>query len=366
MDTTTSHFRDGYDLCYKRELIGPPTEIESLPQRVHRKAISRQLRALDTLSLALRFTLQRNDSLISAISIAAHHLSHSAASPLPLRPHLPPRPSRPDTNTERDAIYSRHVAAQHTMRILSGSLKQLNVALLRIPLDPAHSPLALDQTTKWPRTFYLITHSLSPTPYDSDLGFYSARGLPRHDFRAPSDTELESHRGRVGNNENRASKVVHGFQTPFIPLYTNASWAYNFASPMSGVRIHVIDSLRLQQLGVVVEPCPRDGGEASWVARFWVPVECVGKRCGFGEFVRTCGMMRIVDDHMGFSDFGRELLEVAIDEELSDDDIDRAKKVDGPVIKLGRGDKGKRKALGQRDDGGKDSRIKVLTTVVCS
>ncbi|KFY07299.1 hypothetical protein V492_07266, partial [Pseudogymnoascus sp. VKM F-4246] len=146
-----------------------------------------------------------------------------------------------------------------------------------------------------PPTFYRVTHSKSHTSHNPhNLGFWSARGLPDHNFAAPSEEDFIKHMKK------------DNFASPYISLTTDPGFACTFDAHIGGREVVEIDAVKLWRMGVCVESTVdiakefgitylgSDPGRLNyvtpshWVARYWVPAECCVATYSLSQFEEIC------------------------------------------------------------------------------
>lgn len=282
--------RDQYDLSCERPRIVPRATMP--PER--RDEITRlngEEKELARISKSLCATLKRNDALTSCINFASHRLLQNAGEgvtpvKLPKRP-LVPYPARLDTPDEKEVLNARQALALQQNQVLAETLKQINQAILHTSIDPPATP-------GQPKVFYRVTTPNSHTSYDSVMGFYSARGLPDHDFSDPSKNDFHYHVGR---------RVL--FESPYISLTTDPGFACEYGASRGGQSVYEIDASKLRKMRIDIEPTSdiaarwgfratgpdpgrlQHGTRSFWEAQFWVPNECI-RTHSFTEFRDKC------------------------------------------------------------------------------
>lgn len=300
--------RDFYDLSYHRRRRELPRKIsqgqlvEVSPDRAIRQKDRNERRyRLNRISKDLCKVLQRNDALVACISFATHLLSPAAESVTPLElPKRPLAPRRPDTDFEEEIIRARFTTAHNdfSTRILIDSLKRVNQAILQINVNSSTA-------SQKPTFFYRVTHANLHTFYDADLGFCCARWLQDYDFHEPSKDEFYTH--------VRGGKEL---ESPYISLTDDPGRAFKYGQYLldchiSDLHIFVINATKLQQMNIHIEPTTVSverwrikykGSDrlhyvtgSHWLARFWIPAECIFKKVSFPEFKEACIASEIVD-----------------------------------------------------------------------
>jgi hypothetical protein len=271
--------------------------VEVSPDRATRQEDLNERRyRLNRISKDLCKVLQRNHALISCISFATHLLPPAAESIAP--PEIAKRslaPGRPDTDFEEEVTRARLATAHDdfSTRILIDSLKRVNQVILQIIVNSS-------TTSQEPTVFYRVTHASSHTFYDADLGFCCAKWLQDHGFHEPSKDEFCAH---VGEGKE--------FESPYISLTDDPGRAFKFGQYLSDQHIFVIDATKLQQMNIHIEPTTvlaerwrikYKGSDrlhyvtgSHWLARFWIPAECIVQKVSFLDFKEACITSGIVD-----------------------------------------------------------------------
>ncbi|KFY91569.1 hypothetical protein V500_04592, partial [Pseudogymnoascus sp. VKM F-4518 (FW-2643)] len=306
------HMRDCYDLCYSRSIgvLWAGVE-ESQDEKEAREKENARTTSLSEISKTLRGALRKNDALVSGINLGTHRLLQAAddtASPAPQKRTLASGPSRTDTDDEDAVIRSRLVSASYLTEVLVDSLKQINKAILQTNSYSARP--SQEPTVQGPTVFYRVSHETSYTPYDVDLGLWSARGLPDHDFQKPSEYEFRAHLDGE-KNFTKPYAERERFKSPYISLTTDPGFACKYGR-YDGLFVYEIDAAKLRQMKVHIESTfdiatgwgirfkGLDKGrqhyvtESHWLARFWIPAEC-RKTHSFTAFREKCIKAGFVD-----------------------------------------------------------------------
>lgn len=296
--------RDCYDLCYRRHRIKCRVGVEESQDKMEaRKKENERTSSLNEISETLREVLKKNDALASAINLGTHLLQGADSKSLPALQERPltPRPSRPDTDVEDAVIRARLDSASHLAKVLVDSLEQINKAILQPNINsprPSQKP-----TSQEPTVFYRVCDRISYTSHDFGLAFWSARGLPDHDFGDPVEQEFRAH--VAGEHTLPKPFAERGrFKSPYISLTTDPGFACKFGTKYDGQFVFEIDAVKLRRMGVHVESTvdiadrwrvPYRGSEprlhyvfpSHWLARFWIPKECM-KPHSFTQFRDKC------------------------------------------------------------------------------
>ncbi|KFX97218.1 hypothetical protein V490_02911 [Pseudogymnoascus sp. VKM F-3557] len=231
--------------------------------------------------------MQINESLISAIELGTRHLREPHDSTT-LAEH--PHAEDPDADVEDLLLHPLDVSSLrfptiNSITTLLTRLRRINLALLRRPAPPAPGG---------PSVFYRVTTPETHTSHDPRLGIWSARGLPDHDFNEPSEDDFTDHvTGRK-------------LKSPYISLRSDPGLASQRGNKRSGkLLVYEIDAEKMRQMGVCVEAttdlarrwgitwrgfsfwtCDYIASD-KWLARFWIPVECVRVH-SYEEFRDKC------------------------------------------------------------------------------
>ncbi|OBT65907.1 hypothetical protein VE03_05443 [Pseudogymnoascus sp. 23342-1-I1] len=319
-----SHRRDCYDLSCSRRRIRRFAGVEKSQETIEARDKENERRSnLCEMSKTLRQALQKNEALVSGINFGTHHLLQAASDAA--LPALPKRRvefdlSRPDTAIEKAVIRARLTAANHLAAVLVDSLKQINQAILQTNIKsagPSQKPAAGE-----PTVFYRVCHETSYTSHDVDLGFWSARGLPDHDFLEPLDSEFRAHISgdhRYIDPDNKPETIP--LKSPYISLTTDPGRALNIGqchkkNELGGSQhvVYQIDAAKLRSMKIDIEPttviADRWGivytgqgdrlhfvTDSHWVAKFWIPAECIIGKLAFAKFEDLCGEHKIIFDY---------------------------------------------------------------------
>ncbi|KFX95756.1 hypothetical protein O988_05660 [Pseudogymnoascus sp. VKM F-3808] len=177
--------------------------------------------------------LQINDAIISAIEFGTWRLQE-----------LRDSTAEPYTD-ERDAdmedlilhpldMSSLRDPSVNSTNDLEDRLQRINRAILQHNTEPPPPP-------EEPKVFYRVTTPESHTSYDYRLGFWSARGLPDHDFEEPlSEDEFCEH-----IKDTR-------FKSPYISMTSEPGRACQYGH-FDGQLVYEIDAAKLRQMGVHFE-----------------------------------------------------------------------------------------------------------------
>lgn len=290
--------RDYYDLWYSRAREVSRAGVEESQDTIDaRKNENKRTNNLNYISKDLRIALEKNYALISAINFGAHLLLRAADDTKSLeqpRRSLESGPSRPDTEVEYSVIHARLRRASDLAKILADTLKQINQAILRESIDSAIP--SQEPTVQEPTVFYRVCHRGSHTSYGIDLGFWSAKGLPDNNFAGPSEAEFTNH----------VEGVQFGFRSPYISLTTDPGFVCKYGNLDDGQFVYEIDAAKLRQMKVHIESTPvlarglkirykgPDPGrvhnviDTHWLARFWIPAECITRAHSLKEFREKC------------------------------------------------------------------------------
>lgn len=303
---TKYHPRNLHDLGYDRNELLPWLKGENSRGRQARlKALNERRTLLNRMSKAFCEVFQRTHALIAYISFTTHRL-HAAAhrlrvaagivTPRPVKRVL--SPARPDSEFEDKLIQAQINTASHdfSARILINNLKQISRLVMQINSGSSSS------TSQKPEIFYRVTHSTSHTLYDDTLGFCCARWLWDHDFSEESREDFCAH---VGGEED--------FESPYISLTDDPGRAFRFGQPYSEPSVSIIDAAKLRQMEIQIErttDLARRWGvkyksedrsrvqyvtDSHWLARFWIPAECIILRVPFYDFKKVCIKYGVVD-----------------------------------------------------------------------
>ena len=328
--------RDCYDLCTRRIIKGWRVDVEESQDVVEaRTKENERSSSLVKISKTLRGVLKKNDALVSGINLGTHRLQQAAdnttSPPLPERP-LAPGPSRPNTDFDDAVNRSRLDSASYLAEVLVDSLKQINQAILRSSINSARP--SQKPTVQESAVFYRVSRETSYTSHDVNLGFWSARGLPDHDFRGPFDYEFRAHvdgQQNLGGSELRAHmdgeqnltkpyEKRGQFKSPYISLTSDPGFACEYGA-YDGRLVYEIDAAKLRLMKVHIESTPDiargwrirftgpDDGrqryvtDTHWLARFWIPAECM-RAHSFTEFRAKCVKAGFVDGMFSTALFG--------------------------------------------------------------
>ncbi|KFY87564.1 hypothetical protein V498_07117 [Pseudogymnoascus sp. VKM F-4517 (FW-2822)] len=297
--------RDYYDLWYSRARKTSRAGVEEPQDTIDaRKNENERTNNLNYISKDLRIALEKNYALVSGINFGAHLLLRAAddteSLEQPRRP-LESGPSRRDTEVEYLVIHARLRRASDLAKVLADTLKQINQAILRESIDSAIP--SQEPTVQEPTVFYRVCHRGSHTSYGIDLGFWSAKGLPDNDFAKPSKAEFTSH----------VEGVQLRFRSPYISLTTDPGFVCEYGNLGDGQFVYEIDAAKLRQMKVHIESTsvlakgwrirykgPDPGRlhnviDTHWLARFWIPAECIMRAHSFKEFREKCIKAGFVD-----------------------------------------------------------------------
>jgi hypothetical protein len=228
--------------------------------------------------------LQINDAIISAIELGTRRLQELRDST------AEPYTDEPDSNREDlirnpPDVSSLRDPSVNSISLLVDRLQRINLAILRNTEPPAPS--------EKPTVFYRVTTLKSHTSYDYRLGFWSARGLPDHDFEEPpTKDEFCEHVKDIN------------FKSPYISMTSSPGRACQYGNA-EGRLVYEIDGAKLLRMGVDIEPttdiAERHGIKTTepdrleyvtptyWLARFWIPAECIVRRVhSLHEFREKC------------------------------------------------------------------------------
>ncbi|KFY07182.1 hypothetical protein V492_07378 [Pseudogymnoascus sp. VKM F-4246] len=232
--------------------------------------------------------LQINDALISAIELGTRHLQEIYDRTT--GPYADKRDAdmeglilKPlDVSTLRDP-------SVNSINVLVDRLQRISQAILRRTTEPPPPP-------EEPTVFYRVTTPESHTTYDYRLGFWSARGLPDHDFEEPP-------------SEDEFCEHIKGtkFKSPYISMTSNPGRACQYGNNFDGRLVYEIDAAKLRQMRVHIESttaiAERYGVSFGrpdyvtswyWLARFWIPAEC-RRVHPFTQFRKSCVEAGFVD-----------------------------------------------------------------------
>lgn len=308
--------RDCYDLCTRPIIKVRRVRVEESQDEMEaRTKENERSRSLAEISNTLREVLNKNDILVSGINLGTHRLLQAAddTASLALRTRpLASGPGRPNTDFDEAVIRSRLVSATYLAEVLVDSLKQINEAILQSSINSARP--SQKPTVEEPTVFYRVCLKNSYTSHNVDLGFWSARGLPDHDFHKPSDYEFQTHTGghhHLADPDDKCGGIT--FNSPYISLTTDPGRAFNIGqrnkrNRLGGLHheVYHIDAAKLRKMKIVTErttdlatqwdiPYLGSGADrleyvtdSHWLARFWIPAECIIGKIPFSDFEELC------------------------------------------------------------------------------
>lgn len=294
--------RDVYDLYYQRSSDKFWRDLGWTEQQV---ADSRTRRIeLDHLSNELRPILEKRDALILCLHFLTCTIqkyipfSFETISYFPCTRML--TPSRQDGDNEVEELRTRLDAARRD-RLLEVLLVRSLAHVSELARD---SHISLSAYTG-PQLLYRVHQTHSHTFYDKDVGFCCPRWLRYRDFDKPTGQDFYHH----ANGHQESQEAQGTFETPYISMTSSPRRALNLVQDdeMHSADIFIIDAQKLRDMSIRFEPttaiADRDGipytGAGSsrrahyitkthWVARYWIPADCIVKRIPFLHFQRVC------------------------------------------------------------------------------
>ncbi|KAJ0123883.1 hypothetical protein J7T55_012354 [Diaporthe amygdali] len=292
--------RDVYDLCYqrsRRRFVGLLDDAEEQQRgKARLEKINNLRRLLDHLSRDLRRVLERRDALIFCLHFlncvydpSSNELRTPISSPSDNKA-LPRK--RPDSSDEEVVLRARLESAtsfQFANKIMIGSLKQLGDVVRLQQVENARYP-------EEPRLFFRAHGPESYTFYDSDVGFCCPRWLRERDFDKPSEQDFWHH----------VNGKCEQFESPYISMSESPWRILNYVRAINSAEVFIIDARLLSATRIQNEPTTtianRHGfqyrGNSSnranyitdthWVARFWIPADCIIRKMSFLRFQKVC------------------------------------------------------------------------------
>lgn len=299
--------RDWYDLYYNRDLDAFCHEHDSWfsPEKAD---VQWRRRQLDQLSERLRDILEKRDALIFCQHFLTSALTNrsngprSAISPASFTA-LPP--SRPDAEDEIRKLRARLSFAER-----DNFLEQVQIQNLKQLSDAVR--MRCWENTTWPPDpplFFRIHRPSSHTFYDKDVGFCCPKWLQERDFGETWQDEILDFYGHVNGYMGLYKTPAKTFGTPYISMTSSPSRALNLVRKheMTCADVFIIDPKRLWATNVQLERTttimnhhkiklegrvhygrPHYVTETHWVAKYWIPSDCIVARMSFHQFQRVC------------------------------------------------------------------------------
>lgn len=304
--------RDEFDLCTSRPRLAHIVDEDPEIERKKDESNERH-KLLNGDSRTLQRDLRKNRILEHCEQFAAYLLDNPRTDELPevsVSTSSRSFPSRPDASNEEAILQSRKISAQESQKRLSFVLKQINGHILtHCGIHGLETTVERDE----PKFFYRLTHEESYTLYDWDFGFICGK------WRSASGPFFNPPTGENFWNHMSGQKTP----TPYISMTESPGRLWNIIQAVKrkegeekrvlNPAIAIIDASKLRRMGIdftrstdlgarFANSRPRNDTATTyyitwsqWLARFWIPKECIVKTISLDDFINACKEYKILN-----------------------------------------------------------------------
>lgn len=302
-----------FDLCYRLERnsqhhAGFGKETDWTKEQV--ADLQSRDQELDEMRKVIRYMIDKRDALKFCQRFLTCVLKTRPNRLTTVLDNLPDVAFLPQSRTDRDR---EHEAKGLPARLLAEARDRLLIHIQVRMLKELSDDVRMIQQAgafryEGPRLLYRVHRPGSHTFFDEDVGFCCPRWIRERNFMKPSKQDFYRH----VNGEQASSEGT--FETPYISMTGSPLRVLKLVQPdeMLSSHVSVISGEHLWAMNIhferttaiadqndIIYTGPRGYDrahyitETHWVARYWIPADCIMMRMPFLQFKEVCKRKRI-------------------------------------------------------------------------